>query len=112
MTTDTVLVTGADGFIGRALMRAFRAQGIVAVGVDLHGDGEQVVAGDVADPESWGRLLDQARIVVHTAALVTNAMPDEDMWHVNVLATRNLVAAPARHRVRRSEAWARERGSL
>jgi len=101
VTTDSVLITGANGFIGRALARHFREQGSTVIGVDLHGDGEHVVAGDVANPEAWAHLLDQAQVVVHTAALVTNAMPDTDMWRVNVLATRNLAAAAARHGVRR-----------
>jgi len=101
MTTDSVLITGANGFIGKALMRQFREQGAETIGIDLTGDGEQVFAGDVADPESWGQLLDRVQVVVHTAALVTNAMRDEDMWRVNVLATRNLVAAAIAHRVRR-----------
>ena len=99
--TETVLVTGARGFIGQALMRRFGEQGLEVIGVDLQGDGAQVIAGNVADPESWGHLLDRAQVVVHTAALVTNALPDADMWRVNVLGTRNLIAAAVRHGVRR-----------
>ena len=76
MSTNTVLITGANGFIGRTLMRHLEAQGVPVIGVDLQGDGDAVHAGDVADPESWGALLDRAQVVVHTAALVTNALPD------------------------------------
>jgi len=101
MTTETILITGANGFIGRALAHRFRAQGLRVIGVDLQSDGEQVLVGDTANPEVWGHLLEQAQVVVHTAALVTNAMNDEDMWRVNVLATRNLISAAARHGVRR-----------
>ncbi len=101
MTSDAVLITGANGFIGRALAHQFQAQGRRVIGIDLQGDGERVFAGDTATPEAWGHLLDQAEVVVHTAALVTNAMPDEDMWRVNVLASRNLIAAAIRHGVRR-----------
>lgn len=101
MSAAAVLVTGANGFIGRALVQRFRAAGYRVVGVDLHGDGSDVVAGDIAAPETWGYLLDGVGVVVHTAALVTNAMPDAAMWRTNVLATRNLVAACAARRVRR-----------
>ena len=40
-------------------------------------------------------------MVVHTAALVSNSIADADMWRVNVLATRNLIAAAEKHKVRR-----------
>lgn len=98
---NSILITGANGFIGRALMRHFREAGHLVVGVDLQGDGTKVVAGDVATPDAWGHLLDSVEVVVHTAALVTNAMPDDAMWQCNVLATRNLVAACAARGVRR-----------
>ena len=101
MKIDSVLVTGANGFIGKALMRRFEEQGIETVGVDLQGDGKNVVRGDIGEPERWGDLLDRSQVVVHTAALVTNALADEDMWRVNVLATRNLIAAAQHHHVRR-----------
>lgn len=97
----SVLVTGANGFIGRALRQHWRDAGARVVGIDLHADGEEVIAGDIGAPEAWAHRLDGIDIVVHTAALVTNAMPDEAMWRTNVLATRNLVAACATRGVRR-----------
>lgn len=101
MTIESVLITGASGFIGKALARDLRARGVDVVGVDVRGDGDSVVAGDIGDPEAWGYLLDRVQAVVHTAALVTNAMSDDEMWRVNVLGTRNLAAAAVRHGVRR-----------
>lgn len=101
MTLESVLITGAGGFIGKALARELRSRGTDVVGIDVQGDEDGVVAGDILDPEAWGRLLDRVQAVVHTAALVTNAMSDADMWRVNVLGTRNLAAAAIRHGVRR-----------
>jgi nucleoside-diphosphate-sugar epimerase len=40
-------------------------------------------------------------VVIHTAALVSNAIADADMWRVNVLATHNLVEAAKKHNVKR-----------
>jgi len=101
MTLESVLITGAGGFIGKAVARELRSRGIDVVGIDVQGDGDGVVAGDILDPEAWGRLLDRVQAIVHTAALVTNALSDADMWRVNVLGTRNLAAAATRHGVRR-----------
>jgi nucleoside-diphosphate-sugar epimerase len=101
MRIESVFVTGANGFIGKALARELRAHGIDVYGIDLKSDGDRIVAGDVGDPESYAHLLGRSQAVVHTAALVTNAMDDADMWRVNVLATRNLVAAARKHGVRR-----------
>ncbi|MFM7141626.1 MAG: NAD-dependent epimerase/dehydratase family protein [Alphaproteobacteria bacterium] len=96
-----ILVTGARGFIGGALLRRLTARGHEVVGVDLHGDGGLVHAGDVGRPESFAPLLERASTVVHAAALVTNALDDDAMWRTNVLATRDLVAAAARSGVGR-----------
>lgn len=96
-----VLITGALGFIGNALLKAYQQQGVEAIGIDLRGDGGAVRAGDIAVPEAWEHLLDGCDAVIHTAALVSNAVPDAEMWRVNVLATHNLVAAAVRRGVRR-----------
>lgn len=47
-----VLVTGAASGIGAATAQLFRDEGAHVVGVDLNGDGEDVLRGDVSDPES------------------------------------------------------------
>ena len=96
-----VLITGANGFIGNMLMAHYRAQGIPVVGVDLSGNGLDISQGDIGQPETISQLLQDCDVVVHTAALVSNSIADADMWRVNVLATRNLVAAAEKYKVRR-----------
>ena len=98
---NKVLITGANGFIGNTLMRYYKQQGTAVIGVDLHGNGDDIIQGDIANPETISHLLEQCDVIVHTAALVSNAMKDSDMWRVNVLATRNLIAAGKHHKVRR-----------
>ena len=96
-----VLITGANGFIGNKLMTHYQAQGIPVVGVDLSGNGDDIFQGDIGQPETISQLLQDCDVVVHTAALVSNSIADADMWRVNVLATRNLIAAAEKHKVRR-----------
>ena len=96
-----VLITGANGFIGGSLMRYYQNQGQDVVGVDLVGNGNDIIEGDIAQPDSISHVLQECDVIIHTAALVSNAMQDSDMWRVNVLATRNLIEAAKEHKVRR-----------
>ena len=96
-----VLITGANGFIGGTLMRYYQNHGQDVVGVDLIGNGADIVEGDIAQPDTIKDLLQECDVIIHTAALVSNAMQDSDMWRVNVLATRNLIEAAKEHKVRR-----------
>lgn len=104
MTTQAsknILITGANGFIGGQLMTHFKASGQPVIGVDLSGNGTDVVQGDIGQPETIAELLDNCEVIIHTAALVSNAMKDSDMWRVNVLATSRLINAAVAHGVRR-----------
>jgi nucleoside-diphosphate-sugar epimerase len=96
-----VLITGANGFIGGTLMRYYQNQGQDVIGVDLVGNGADILEGDISQPNTISHLLKECDVIVHTAALVSNAMQDSDMWRVNVLATRNLITAAKEHKVRR-----------
>ncbi len=97
MSAKVVFVTGAAGFIGRALGRRYRAAGWTVRGVDRVADpaDAQIVAGDVTEPGEWVDGLVGADLVIHTAALVSNAAALADGWRVNVGGTRRVVEAAA-----------------
>ncbi len=91
-----VFVTGALGFIGRALLERFRAAGAEVAGIDRQADAALgVVAGDVLEPGSFRDRLRGCDVVFHTAAVVSNVASEEAFWRVNVLGTRRLLEACA-----------------
>ncbi len=84
-----VCITGANGFIGRTLARAFREGGADVVGVDRDADPDHgVVAGDISRPGAWQRTAEGCAVVVHTAALVGMPSDVSAFWDVNVRGTR------------------------
>jgi UDP-glucose 4-epimerase len=75
---ERVLVTGAAGFIGRAVVAALRGRGVAVTAVDREppdptwDDGVQVVTGDLADQEVCISAFEtRPTAVVHLAALTS-----------------------------------------
>lgn len=84
-----VVVTGASGFIGSALVTALRDQGHQVRGLDVAGT--DIVA-DIAHRGPWMDLGD-VDVVVHTAAMVGMPSQTEAFWRVNTLGTRHALDA-------------------
>jgi nucleoside-diphosphate-sugar epimerase len=103
-----ILVTGADGFIGRRLCDAFASQGIAHVGAvratTAQTDAQNRVAlGDFAAAD-WDRALVDVDAIVHLAGRAHVTESDRDPTpHIvaNVHVTRRLLEAARRARVRR-----------
>ena len=101
MTTSTsivpprrVFITGANGFIGRALATRYRHLGAEVCGVDFTADSEwNVVAGDVREPGKWRDQLSGVDLVIHAAAVVSMVAPMRAAWDVNCNGTRRLLTA-------------------
>jgi 2-alkyl-3-oxoalkanoate reductase len=104
-----VLVTGADGFIGGALVPALRSAGHDVVGVVFTRparDGEVRV--DLTQPAELAQLPSEVAVVVHAAGVVdahaahsthvTTARPGL-MYAVNVQGTRHITEWATRMRV-------------
>lgn len=67
-----ILVTGANGFIGRATIEALRAAGLPARRAVRRDDGfaDTVAVGEIGPDTDWSRALDGCTAVIHTAAMV------------------------------------------
>jgi nucleoside-diphosphate-sugar epimerase len=97
-----VFVTGAGGFIGHVLAERYREGGAEVVGVDLVADEARgVVAGDVSAAGPWQEHMAGVDVVIHTAAIVSNAYDLATSWKANVLGTRTALDAAAKHEVGR-----------
>ncbi|MCC7119044.1 MAG: NAD-dependent epimerase/dehydratase family protein [Anaerolineales bacterium] len=97
-----IFITGALGFVGRALAEQYRALGSQTCGLDVRADSSwNIVTGDVSQPEAWQSALNGCDLVIHTAAIVTNNVSREEAWRVNVLGTRRVLDAAIRAGVKR-----------
>ena len=96
-----VAVTGAGGFIGSAVCRELVAAGADVVGLEIAVDrharlrdaGVEPRAADVADRESTMRALEDAELIVHTAAYVREWGSMDEFVRVNVGGTANVLDA-------------------
>ena len=104
-----VLVTGANGFIGRALCEALSASGHTvrkAVRASGPGDKNAIAVGDIGPGTDWGAALEGVSAVVHLAARThvlreTAADPLAEYRRINVAATERLARSAAARGVRR-----------
>ena len=98
------LLTGANGFIGSAVMRCLLEAGhdiraVVRPGNDrrnLVGMPVEVVEGDLQDKTSLVKAVRGCNVVFHVAADYRLWIPDPDnMYQTNVTGTRDLMLASA-----------------
>jgi nucleoside-diphosphate-sugar epimerase len=108
--SNAVLVTGAGGYTGFALVRHLRAQGRrvrALVRQESQADGlirlgAEVVLGDVRDPETIRQAVADIHTVYHLAAVFRRAgVPDSEYRSVHVDATRKLMEYSAAAGVQR-----------
>jgi farnesol dehydrogenase len=101
-----VLVTGATGYLGRALVRAVLAAGHAPVAFARRASSSgltvTLIDGDVRDGSAVAAAMDGCDAVCHAAALVSIWRPEpREFDEVNVGGLRNVLAAARRHGVAR-----------
>lgn len=84
-----VFVTGANGFIGRALLERYRDLGCETCGMDLQADlARNVVAGDLMRPETWASHGKGCDLFIHTASVVSLSADWSQYRTISVEGTR------------------------
>lgn len=97
-----IFLTGALGFIGRAIGDRYAAEGWEVRGVDLAADpGRGVVAGDVTAPGDWQDHARGCEVFVHLAARIGSGGTHDEYWPINVASTRHALDAAIRGGARR-----------
>lgn len=106
-----MLVTGANGFVGRALCaeamrRGLHVRGAVRSACELPAGAEPVIVGAIGGETDWTDALGGVDIVIHLAARVhvmkdTIADPLAEFLKVNLYGTENLARQAARAGVKR-----------
>ena len=90
-----VFVTGAGGFVGRALVQALAVRGHEVTALVHRAPAPapaRPVSGDLLDPSSYSAFLQNIDVVLHLAAATGRALPSEH-HRVNAEGTRVLVDA-------------------
>ena len=92
-----VLVTGAGGFLGRAVVRRLNEAGHAVVALVHENtagvDGVDRRSGDIVNLDAMAQAVAGCDVVVHCAAHVTPFGRIDDYYDVNVRGTDNLLAA-------------------
>ncbi len=110
MGSKRIVVTGAAGFVGSAIVRAFLAAGYSVRAMcrasgrrdNLAGLDVEIVDGDIRDADAVARAMIGARYVAHAAADYRLWTRDSDaIMHTNVTGTRIVMEAALRAGVER-----------
>jgi nucleoside-diphosphate-sugar epimerase len=93
-------ITGAAGFIGRALAERARRAGHEVTGLDRAGGGFATHVGDINDLDLLHRFCRGLDRVYHTAAIVQESGAWADFFRINVLGADSVALVAREHGVR------------
>jgi len=101
ISSEIILVNGAGGFLGSAVVEALAKEGLQVRATDLAGadlgparrSEAEVVEADLLDEGGLESLFDGVGRVVNVAGLFNYSLPYDVLYKANVTVTRNMCAA-------------------
>jgi uronate dehydrogenase len=98
-----VLITGAAGVIGQAVVKELLERGHKLIGLDLEAADKvhEAHAGDLAQPGVVEKASAGADAVIHLAANPEDGDLLEDLLHPNIIGLHRVIEATAKHRIGR-----------
>lgn len=108
--SDTLIVTGASGYVGRNIVREFIRRGVPVRGLVrseasaelVRGLGAEPLRGDIMDHASLEAAMQGAALLVHAAADTDHGRPTEAQMRTNIQGTRNVYEAARAVGIRRA----------
>jgi len=98
MKKQKVAVTGASGFLGKAICERMAADGLSVVKLSrTKRTGFNRV--DYSDPDSLERVMGDVDVICHAAGLINGTL--DELTAANITTTRNLIETAKRVRVKR-----------
>ena len=101
--TETILLTGAAGLIGRAVNRMLRERGDTVIAIDRTG-GEDIAACDLTEVHKLHELAAEATAVVHCGAISGPMVARDNPYLIiqsNVVGTANILELARIRKMRR-----------
>ena len=87
-----IVITGADGFVGRALNDKLQNLGFQTICIDSNPISDETLKGDITSSKI-SILIPENSIIVHLAAMSTDSMCKQDpisAININMIGTINL----------------------
>lgn len=106
MEKRKILITGGQGFVGRALVNHFADQGHEVICADIldkpFRDDVRFIKLDIRDADAVLNACQGLDSIIHNASLVhTKHNREDDVWAVNLGGTENMLAACQTHAIPR-----------
>ena len=66
---NSIMITGASGFIGGSLMKSYRDEKQSVIGVDLKSNADDILEADLSNPEKLKEPMKHCDVIIHLSLI-------------------------------------------